>query len=190
MRGNLRGGYVELPQEENPFGKYIIEVVIGEPRTGLDFEYPGFIQFWLRSGSKPGVQDEKLYMHVRPQCKGLLSQEHLFLKMCPHCGFPMDDEVGELQFFHAGLNEVAEKIAGYVRGLQNDADIRLLRSKARLIDQMVIQDQRGDLREKIAAELRVRAEQEAAIYTKQRMLKDLLSGDVDMTTRIRAFLGA
>jgi len=186
---------LQLPVEQSPHGRYILELVLGEKLGASIDNVPGTLRFWYRRGSKPGIDDEMLYVHMASSglggapCQGLLPSEFVILKLCPHCGFPIGDAVAECLFFNVPPSQIARLLAMHYRSLEGNCDVRLYRSKVDLSIHNRASDPTSDPRDRIAATLELRKGQECSLYIKSRIEKDLLDGG-DIIRKFEAFIRA
>jgi hypothetical protein len=162
----------EKKEIQELYGDYVIEIMMME--KNILNVYPCYIRFWLNT---QGVADELLY--ICPNCKALIKPCDLDKKFCPTCGIasaPYYD--GRL--LDDSLENIAKKIAAEIRALSNNCSLVLFRYKIKPEPDFLNKLNTLDTNEFLS-------KREYAIYTKERLNKDLENGQ-DIISAVLGFI--
>lgn len=159
--------------KENIYGKYAIEIYLLEKNTATG-EYPAFLRFWLIQGEY-GSADESLF--ICGHCKSLLRASHLDNMLCPVCGVGLHNNIFDGRIITGSLESIAKTLEAQINALQKNCSLVLIRRKVNPVQLIQLsEDKQLSPAERLRLSEKIDLSREAAIYTRERLLKDLEAG--------------
>lgn len=148
----------------------------------------GIVSVWGSGGDTPYAEHKLYECPNEAGCKGIITPgSHAgVIAVCPMCkqAWKPEQLVGE-RLFVTEVERWARIISAYVRRLSFDTDIYLIRLKSTY---SILEANESEVQKQLGGELLDMARQkEAAIYTRDRLLKDTMA-NTPLESAVRSFL--